>query len=879
MRIFLSFLALLLVSVSLFARDIEIFVEDMDLAWPLEGALIRLPDGRRYFAGPDGTAVFSIPDGAQLLIQISYPGYDTVRLVIAPGQNRHEVRLRLSGVMEGRELVVEAARPGGGGETVTARSVAVERREIAQTAEIGIVEDIMSTIRLLPGVGYTGMFNAQPSIRGGDPGDMRASLDGFYIFNPFHWGGGFSIFDPRMVESAQLSHGVFSTRYGHTISGLLDIRSQTPSFTETKIEIGASSSAASFALSFPLAGRGGIMLMGRVTYYDPIFGLARALSGVYQPLEIVNSIRQAPFIRSGTLTGNYRFSHNLEFSGTAFWGTDGVGASFDYTSYWFNPVLERDELDLRIDANLDYTNHQGFFTGALSWNPRNDMLLRFSAGAGYMNMAIDGAIEIDRFDDTIWGGLGGIESTRNTVRQSESMFNVQGRVDFDWDLGRGFLFAAGVQEKFSRYRQEGLQNVRWQRWLSQLPPDVQAELITAMSESLGDIPLDLETILGIFGGRNNIMVSFPAQHEPDADNTVFATSAYVLTEYRSPDGRFEAELGLRIDHFHVSGRGFSLGTIPVLNPRLNVSRNLFRNRGIIESMSVAAGTGLFSSMNNAIFFAEKHYEIDNLRPNRSWSSVIGTNIQFREGISLNIEAYYRHIFNRMYVPVNVSPERAPEIRPNFDGIGRVWGIDVMLRRVQSRMIDGWLSYSFNWTRLRDPGGDAAATGISGGTRGGDWYFPSYHRFHNMNLVLNIRPAPRFNIYTRVGLASGVQIPRRIGDVPIVFPVFVHTPGETGYFAMRYFWPSELDENNRTTASLPVDIKFSLFGRNQSGRARARWEVYFAVENVLGLLSSQLGLSQGNASFNNSTGEVSDGAFAATYQIPIPIPSIGFRITF
>ena len=112
--------------------------------------------------------------------------------------------------MENRELVIEAVAPETG-ETRTGRSVAVSEREIAQTGEIGSIEDVMTTIKLLPGVGYSGMYNAMPSIRGGSPGDLMAVLDGFYIANPYHWGGGFSIFDPRMVQSAKLSHGFFST--------------------------------------------------------------------------------------------------------------------------------------------------------------------------------------------------------------------------------------------------------------------------------------------------------------------------------------------------------------------------------------------------------------------------------------------------------------------------------------------------------------------------------------------------------------------------------------------------------------------------------------------------------------------------------------------
>lgn len=63
----------------------------------------------------------------------------------------------------------------------TGRSVTIAERELARTAEIGLMEDIMSAVKLLPGVGYTSMFNAKPSIRGGDPGDLIAALDGFIL--------------------------------------------------------------------------------------------------------------------------------------------------------------------------------------------------------------------------------------------------------------------------------------------------------------------------------------------------------------------------------------------------------------------------------------------------------------------------------------------------------------------------------------------------------------------------------------------------------------------------------------------------------------------------------------------------------------------------
>ncbi|MDR1858248.1 MAG: TonB-dependent receptor [Treponema sp.] len=856
-------------ALSLFARDVQVLVEDVELNLPLEGAVIRSWDGTQYACDDNGIAVVTVPDNRQVLIQAAYPGYETGRLVVTLDASRFTVGLRLSGIMEGRELVIEAARPGSS-ETRTGRSVAVSGRDIAQTAEIGIVEDVMSSVKLLPGVGYAGFFNAQPSIRGGDPGDLSASLDGYYVMNPYHWGGGFSIFDPRMVQSAQLSHGVFSTRYGHTISGLLEITTKEPSATETEFELGINTSAANFNFSFPLAGRGGILAMGRVTYQDPVIWLAKQMATFIEALGVINYIRQAPYIRSGTVTGNYRFLDNLELHATGFWGMDGVGVTFENSS-------RGSGLDSDTDIVFDWANYQGFFTTGLSWNPRSDMLLKFTAGLGYEESVIDGNMQYDitnkHFSANFISKYKDLSDfnyisesyqfeTDALIKQTDTMFNVQGRVDYDWDIGRGFILAAGLQEMFAQFSSKGHQQSLTEVWFGNLNPAEQ-QMIKFLYPGLAESTL------------NDLRVNFPRKYDPDAGNKMLTTSGYGLAEYSTPGNRFSAELGLRVDHYYLLGRGFSLQTKPALNPRLNLDFNVFKNRWIVQSFDLSAGTGLFSSMNSNIMLAEKEFNIKELKPNRSWTSVLGAKLEFSEGLSFNIEGYHKYIFDRMYAPVNFSLDSI-DVQPQFNGEGRVWGIDMMIQKLQSRYWDGWLSYSFSWAKYLDPGGGYSSMGISGGTSGNDWYFPSYHRFHNLNLVLNIRPTPRINIYTRFGLASGVQLSRRIAAGPTSYPVLAYYPDENPpsfQFIEKYYWPSVRDENNRTTPSLPMDIKLSIFGKNASGKAR--YEVYVAVENVLALLYS----AEGNTSYNQYTGEVDNGSNSASYEIPIPIPSFGFKFSY
>jgi hypothetical protein len=71
----------------------------------------------------------------------------------------------------------------------------------------------------------------------------------------------------------------------------------------------------------------------------------------------------------------------------------------------------------------------------------------------------------------------------------------------------------------------------------------------------------------------------------------------------------------------------------------------------------------------------------------------------------------------------------------------------------------------------------------------------------------------------------------------------------------------------------MDIKFSIFNYKPNGRARQ--EFYVAIENVLSLVHTP----KGNTTFNPYTGEDAKGSMSASYDIPIPIPSFGFKWSY
>ncbi|MDR1932200.1 MAG: TonB-dependent receptor plug domain-containing protein [Spirochaetales bacterium] len=811
------------------ARDIVIIVVDADIQLPLEGAVIHSWDGGQYECDENGKVKLSTPDDRQTVVRAAYPGYENGRLVITPGgENSFTIPLRLDGVMESRELVVEEQRPGTG-ESKSGRSVAIADKDLSRTAEIGVVEDVMTSIKLLPGVGYSGGFNAMPSIRGGFPGDLTAVLDGFYIEQPYHWGGSVSIFDPKMIQSARLSHGVFSARYGHTVSGLLELSSRVPSATEVEMELGVSTSATNFSLSQPLGGKGGVMLMGKVTYWDPFIWAAK------QQFSEVRSIRTAPYIRSGAISAYYPLSPDLNWTLNGFFGTDGVAVFYE---------------DDKADLDFVWENRIGFISTGLTWTPAPDKIFKAAIGAGFSRAVFDttmkqsGSVRYSNDFITEWQTPASYPIDRDEyIYESSTSANYQGRLDFDWELGKGFIAALGGQELYSQ----------WRRYedVSMFVEEKAPGQITAPGTGL----------------PHDYYIGYPFLFNIDTENQAFTSSAYALVEY-SGGKKFGAELGLRLDHLYFIGRDFTIQTMPMLNPRLNLDFGILENAGAIDSLGLTLGTGLFSSINDTVPYMDSGDGIEDfeLKQNRAWTSVAGTKIEFASGFSFNIEGYYKYIFDRAYQNPIVTPT-TQTVEFKFNGEGHVWGFDLMLQKYSSRYWDGWLSYSFTHARYRDPDGVEEELHVAGNDSvGSRWYYPSFHRFHTLNLVLNLKPASHFNIATRLGFASGVP-KKQVGPITS-YPVEL----QDGSLIEKWKRSETYSDTARTGFSLPLDMKFSFFTFDKKGKVKA--EIYFAIENLLALVYTP----KGNADYDSYTGKEEEDSDSA-YEIPIPLPSFGFKWSY
>ena len=144
----------------------------------------------------------------------------------------------------------------------------------------GLAEsDVLRAIEVLPGVVTTSDFSSAFNVRGGSADQNLITIDGFPVFNPFHLGGLFSVFNSDMVSRAELIAGGFPAQYSGRVSSVLNVESD-PGETGFDARAGISLLATRVALGADLptgiaeslgfrSGRGRISV--RRSYFDQLF--------------------------------------------------------------------------------------------------------------------------------------------------------------------------------------------------------------------------------------------------------------------------------------------------------------------------------------------------------------------------------------------------------------------------------------------------------------------------------------------------------------------------------------------------------------------------------------------------------------------------------
>jgi hypothetical protein len=332
-------------------------------------------------------------------------------------------------------------------------------------------------------------------------------------------------------------------------------------------------------------------------------------------------------------------------------------------------------------------------------------------------------------------------------------------------------------------------------------------------------------------------------------NDATTGGVYALDRYSFFSRHLEGEIGLRVDSAHVFGDGFSLPAPAVLNPRLRVQYNPFTDGGPWSGLEFHAGSGLFSQIPLTAFFfsgdTASGVVSPSLKPVRSWITDMGGSLSLGKEWRFSVDGYYKAYWDRLYEFYYTDPATdAITLHLASDGGGYATGAEVMLQKLSGRFWDGWINYTLNLTRFRNPGVDGLDPNNIGsffplGAPIGPWYYPLYQSLHTANLVLNWKPLSWLTVTTTGTFATGT-------------PTYQSSPSAT------------YSDSSRTPNVYVVNLKVTARGSFSGGTTA--WEAYAAVQNLLvNLLGS-----------GTVAAETGDQAY---FNFGYPVPSFGFKIDY
>ena len=203
----------------------------------------------------------------------SYIGYDKYQqtITISSGQHlRRDIEIRPSiieteGVIIEAEMAIDEAKPVG--------VVDMQLRMVKQLPAI-LEADLFRSIQLLPGIKAASDFSSGLYIRGGNPGQNLILIDRTTVYNPSHFFGFFSTFNPDAIKDVRIFKGGYPAEYGGRLGSVIDIYNRDGNRKEFQGRLSIGTIASRLMLEGPIK-RGSWMLAARRSTLEPMLAILR----------------------------------------------------------------------------------------------------------------------------------------------------------------------------------------------------------------------------------------------------------------------------------------------------------------------------------------------------------------------------------------------------------------------------------------------------------------------------------------------------------------------------------------------------------------------------------------------------------------------------
>ncbi|MEK6479211.1 TonB-dependent receptor [Catalinimonas sp. 4WD22] len=332
------------------------YVKDASNGEALIGATVSLKEraGTGTTSNVYGFYSLTLTQG-NYTINYSYLGYKSQSFILSL-QADTTITIELSDEeMELQEVVISATRPEDNFQDVKMSREELQIEKIKSLPALFGEVDVLRTVQLLPGVqsageGTTGLF-----VRGGSADQNLVLLDEATVFNPSHFLGFFSVFNPDAIKNLEIYKGGIPARFGGRLSSILDIQMKEGNNKKYSVSGGIGSISSRLTVEGPIVkDQSSFILSGRRTYADLFLKLSNDED-----------------IRNNTLyfydfnaKANYQFNDKHKIFASGYFGRDRFGIADEFGLNWGNATatarwnyLISDQLFLNttfVYSNFDY---------------------------------------------------------------------------------------------------------------------------------------------------------------------------------------------------------------------------------------------------------------------------------------------------------------------------------------------------------------------------------------------------------------------------------------------------------------------------------------------------------------------------------------------
>ncbi len=350
-----------------------------------------------------------VPPGTYVVVA-SYIGYQPYRaeVTLAPGEARRlDIALQPEGLQVGEiEVTAEAVAE----EEIRRVGVARLKTDLVRQLPAVLEPDVFRSLQLLPGVKAASDYSSGLYIRGGSPDQTLILLDRTTVYNPSHFFGFFSTFNPDAIKDVRLYKGGYPAEFGGRLGSVVDIYNKDGNRRATR---GSASLGllASRALVEGPYGRGSWMLAVRRSTLEPLLGVLRDqdIEGIPDAFYFVDvngklnydagpndrlslavyggqDVLRLPFLDDATI--RLRYGNRTASANWTHLFSQRLFSNFTFTAsrYFSRPTFdiagtpierENDVYDVSAKGDLEYIPDErhaleaGFWTGILTFRLKN----------------------------------------------------------------------------------------------------------------------------------------------------------------------------------------------------------------------------------------------------------------------------------------------------------------------------------------------------------------------------------------------------------------------------------------------------------------------------------------------------------------------------